>query len=438
MNSLRFNGGVLNGARVIAALALVSCTSTASVDASATYVHTASASMPASAAVVANSIRNVFGNSSDFIGSGYLTATATQNHRSVADVFGSADFVAYSLRGIGAESNFIASADFQAVPASKLGSADVVAQATVSAVATKTQPGHAALQANGSLTLGGSLVTRHVQANILGTATLYPEVGIDRVFEAYVNPTAGSSITIEDAGVVIKQVGALIYGTADAQAIPTHHQQGYAQMVGYSDTIFDPASYIYAFASMGASADVSAAVQYSRMASASVTGQADFAPILPKQIHTAKVNIEAKGEISPSPSHVHKAVAESINGVANAAWVVTYVASPKSNIAGGVEVAALASINHAAQSAVQANAQINSDPIVPVPQLAISALTANVLFEADGVITRLAYADITATGYLEPIGYRNLMGYVSPENQFSRAASVRTFTRNPNSRTFRR
>ena len=126
MNFLRFNGGTLNGARVVAALALVSCTAMASVSPQATHTNQLKAASVGTATIAGDATRKQFANAPALGGDGTLTASVQQAHHIAASVVGKASFIGYSLRYIYGAGDLVGSSEFVAVPASALGYAAFV------------------------------------------------------------------------------------------------------------------------------------------------------------------------------------------------------------------------------------------------------------------------------------------------------------------------
>ena len=395
MNSLRFNGGALNSARVVMALAFVSCTSTATVDAAATTVRPAQASITVAATVSANPYRNAYGVSSAFIGQATLTGLAKQNHRAYGEVLGQASLVGYCLQYVPANADFTGSATASFVPASVLSSSDILTGVLFSAEAYKTQYGFSSMEVSAAMALQDALANRGVVGNVSGSGELYAEVTINGIHEAYTYPIAESSVVIQDSAVVIKQVGAILTGTAEVSVVETQHHRCHSSIETSGNFEITGITTIPAAADIGCSVVISSTAQRICIATGSVLGT---------------VYVDSVTAIQQHSSH------SDLTGTVELVGTTELTSFGYATITGQVVFAAA------------------GEKIIEV--YADTLTTASLIATASA--NQAAMSEITVTGYLEPIGYRNLLSPVPPERSFVRPKTLRTFSRNSSTRTFGR
>ena len=377
------------------ALAFVSCTSTATVDAAATSVRPAQASITVAATVSANPYRTAYGVTSDFIGQAILTAQAKQNHRSFGDIVGQADLVGYCLRLIPSSADFSGSAFASFVPASTLGFSDITTGVTCNAEAYKTQYGYGSMVVSADLDLQDALVNRLVVGDVFGSADFYAEVTINGTHEAYTYPVAESSVLIQDTAVVIKQVGALLTGVATVAVYETQHHRCHSNIQTTGNFEVTAENMLAGMANVSCGVGVNASAQCICKATANVISTANIDPVNTRQQHASH------GELL------------------------------------GTVV-----VSGTAQLLKQANSTVMGQVLITASGEKLTDVFGTVL----GSVDWLAYANtvqaaeamITVTGYLEPIGYRNLLSAIPPERSFVRPKTLRTFSRNSSTRTFGR
>lgn len=231
MNRVLLNGGALNGAASVAlVLASVALVGSASATATASLLKDATSSAPATAQVVANATRTAAPQAS-LGAAGLLTPSASIWHSAAASSSGSAQVQAFVLRQVEAAVEFTGSASIQAIPASVLGQSNSASSASVSAQATRVQPGHATAATSAVVTNPiQSVVNRVVQAQVLlGTASVRVETRINGVQESYANCVGSASVTTQE--VVYRNAFALPQGSGNLSPTGTAVRRAQAQAI---------------------------------------------------------------------------------------------------------------------------------------------------------------------------------------------------------------
>ena len=396
MNFARFNGGMFNGARVVAALALVTCTATASVSAEATYIHKSGSAISAVASIAANPFEYQFGSSSAFLGSANMVGTGKHTQATFCDVVGKATYRAYALRYTTSQAELGGSAEAIFIPASVFAFSDMVGGSSIYGEATKTHPGYGALEVVASVTPSEAVVYRMVLANIEGSVDWRVESGVNHVYDTYSDPTALSEVLIEDAGLVTKQVGALIYGVAYAESRATHIIKCQANMSATGEVGLQPVLIQSAQSTPGGSAELSATAEYHFQAEAMVSGVGTCSNVQALQKHLAH------GSVNTPAAQI--------------------VAAPTVTLYGRSTV--LATV--ACVGNLEYWFSLHGNPIGMVTLTAVPLVTHHWYGEVE----------IQASGGMSPIGYENLMAAMDPSRIFTRSQTVREFKRSESSRTF--
>lgn len=250
---------------MIAALAVVSCTASADISADLTYISEARSNVIGTAAVSPQADRTTFGGVS-VLGESFILAIPQHTQAIFGDVLGQSKLLAYSLRTVGVSCDITCSADFTAIPASTLGAANILASASLSGELTPILSAKGAIVAEAGIVTQDALAIRQVEANLDGSASLYIECGINGVFEAYANVAGTSDILVDETGLVIKTVGSLLYGTAYCSGEATQEHRSHANSTGYGSLVALGQTIRGAQSSVDASGELSADIQYHRMA----------------------------------------------------------------------------------------------------------------------------------------------------------------------------
>lgn len=439
MNSLRFNGGTLNGSRVVAALAFISCAATAEISAAATYVHSSVATVVAGASVTASSSGKQFGSSSDFIGNAYFLVKPTHTHGGSSDVVGSANLVGYSLRYIGASADFLGMATATFVPADSFGTCNFVSTAGFNAEATKVQFGKGNSIGESFVTLTEPVVIRYVMGNVLGSGGLYAETRINGVHEAYANPESLSSVEISDEGLVIKQVGALITGQAFVNSAETYIYSTKSNVVSFSEVTADATLTTGISGHVVGTTSVVAEATYFSISSLVLTGTANVTNSAVSINHAATGQnvINTAGLLAIATSTITTGTA-SIPGSSSISARGTYVYISGSDLICSAQIEVLPNVNYAVHSNVTASVIIEAAPIVPVPFRAYGDMASSAELEATATVYICSSADFVGTGFLNPIGYKNITAPVASFRAFIRPKSLREFTRLSDIKSFKR
>lgn len=438
MNSLRLNGGMLNGARVIAALALVACTATAAISADATYVRPSSATITVSATLYDGITLTHTASAYPFTGDSYFVGNGEHTHATQSNVLGAAEFQAYSLREITAES-FLGGTGFAAfVPASTLAYSNIGGGVSLEDAANIVQFGHTEATASAVTINSDVLISRFVEASLQGAGTLYVESCLNNVHDTYCN-IQGESVILEESGLVFKNADAIMQGAVFLSA-----QQSYTHAVGANISVSSfveatPESILNAQASITGSSSFESEDTYSRMASATVIGTAGIPSVYALQSHQANGLILFGGGYLTATSYVTlNAVATLYLGSCNVAaythntWYVEGIPS------GNVAIDANASVEHATFSDVVAVSTFDSSGNIPTPHLATSNFIVTSTVDAVGSQTHFGEANMLVEGTLKPIGYENLLAIVPAARSFTRPKTVREFVRTGDGNSFSR
>ena len=396
MGFAQFNGGMINGARVVAALAFVNCTASAQVDASVSNTRLASSVVAASASVAAKPFSYLFGDSSALVGQSHFLAQGAHLQSGEWASVAQATLIAYSVRSVLSQSELGGYATATFIPASILAWSDVLAGSSIAGEATKIQPGHVAFDVAANVLLGDPTAYRMVMADLLGSTEWRAESGINGVYEAYWDPAALSEVVIDDIGLVTKQVGALIYGVSYTTAHPTMIQKCKADTVASGELVPQPVLIKRGQTSVLASAEILASSEYQFKGAANPGGSAALVNQLAQQKHMAAVPVlGGEASITSNPP-VLRMVQATVLGSVSCVGDIEYWVSLQGQVSATVEIEGLASVYHH--------------------------------WWGD--------ADLLASGGMSPIGYENLMAPMNPAYVFTRPKSTREFKRSESSRTF--
>lgn len=384
MNLTSLNGGLLNGLgfSVVLATAAISCSS--EVSAFATRQQDALAPTYSYADVSASAIvfKSPF---ADIDGAGELYPSASQQFAATANLSCTAQITAFVLRKVIAESSLGGSADIVAIPASTLGSAASSGEASVSAEATRVQPGNSSGQGVAAVDITTApLITRLVYADISGTAALRVETRINGIQEAYGNPRGTSDVSISDT--LLRISSAEIVCTSDIDAAATVVQFG--------------------------NVDGSSSVEVEALATVNAYGYATLSS-------SSSLSVDGTRVLEPTSE-----VAASCNIVA--APVQTFATQCDLLGAGSVESVATR-ILHGAVEMEAIGAIILADPVVW--EQAFAELPGSGSFQASAVIEMAGSAELGGSADVAATALSNADALDPPERTFYKAEPMTEFIR---------
>lgn len=344
MNLFALNGASINGS---ASLPLVQAeaniVASASVTAGATYIHEALAAGSGIAVISASPTRTTYGAVS-ISGEGNAYAAQTLIHAAEADVSGSAEVQAYVTRLISGEATLGGVASLVAVPASLLGFADIAAGASLSATATRIIHGGASASASAEIAAEGQCF-RMAAADPHGTAEFRAEGVLSGVHDGFCDVGGTAELTPFDAGIVIRQMGADIDGSATCTGSATLKLFGGASLPVSAEVVAAPvvvlAGVVSATATASLSAEatrnvlpssgiiagciISAAARQNHAATSSPSGMAAIIA-LPTVCVPASASIVASGNVIVGP------VTNTQSGEASVSCAAVLVADGRSNV----------------------------------------------------------------------------------------------------------
>lgn len=401
MNLFAINGGLLNGGQassVIAAAATILCS--ASFSATTTRFQDALASVPSQVQITANPtvIRRAQAN---IIGDSNLAPWATHEQKTYADIVGTANVQVFVLREQTADAFFTGAVDIQAIPASLLGSADVINSSTFTASATRIQPGKAIFTpAEASLEhYPDALVTRYVIGQLSPSkAEFRVEPSINGVNFSYADITGYASTFA--IGVVTKNPSALFAGQPNFTSVATQIQPGQSNLFTTSDL---SGELIYLLSSSGAFINVGVSISANavRTANVSSTGSsiASFSAKASMK-HIGHSALVTSGSMSSSAFINHRIIANVVNSASMSSQAVRNL-RPVANVVGVANTTATARRVVMPVANVVPTNEIVANPFVRRP--AFADLQGSTELVAEGTVVYLGFAAYTgnATGLFE-------------------------------------
>lgn len=369
MNLFALNGASINGIAALLPIvqAEANIAASASVTAGATYIHEALASGSGIASVSASATRTTYGAASISC-EGNAYASQTLIHAAESDVAGFAEIQAYVTRVIYGEATLGGVASFVAIPASILGASDITAGAALSATATRITHGAASISANVEFASDGQCF-RMAAADVQGAAEFRPEGVFNGGHDGFCNVEATAEIAPFDAGIVIRQIGADIDGSATCSGSAT------LSLFGGS-------------------------------------------------------SIQTSAEISVSPVVVLAGVV-SATATASISAEATRNVLPASGVIAGCIISAVSAQKHSATSSPAGTAEIIPLPTVCVPAGASIVAAGNVIVIVGiATITKSGYAAVSCAADLLAEGRSNVDA-IDPEERTARRSFVDTAMRRP-------
>jgi len=239
MNLSPVNGALLNGGRLIAVAASAAILASCAVNAVGTRIQDALAPSTSTGSFVAVPTHIHKADAQTFAGVGNLYPDAVQQKAATADFSTNAGIVAFVLRAASGSAFVSGTSNLLAIPASTLANSDVSASASVTADATKVQPGIAQIPGTAQITFDiEPVVTRVVEAQVLATsAKLYAEPGVNDVYGAYADVSGFGYATVEVAGLVTRPAQANLPNSATFAPNGTHVQNGRASPMAVSSLL---------------------------------------------------------------------------------------------------------------------------------------------------------------------------------------------------------
>ena len=182
----------------------VQVTASCSVSSAANYVLSGVASTPCVATITPTAVRTAPGGASSLgtfnavVRAGQVYAGSVA-HSTVASVN------AFVIRIVETAVSLAATASILAIPADVLGESDVSPAVSVTAGATLIRPAFSDGTCTADVALTSDVVvTRNVNASILGTGTFYSTTGINGVYEGFLDIPASATIAVSDAGILFR------------------------------------------------------------------------------------------------------------------------------------------------------------------------------------------------------------------------------------------
>jgi hypothetical protein len=354
----------------------------------------------------------------------------TQYHAASAQIVGTAETTFFVQRFVLAQANILCTADVLAFPEGRFGKADIDANANVTAIGTRVQPGRASGTATAEV-VPNPYVLRMARADVLGTATVRPEAQRNKQVDGFAYLTATADFALPDAGIVRRMARATLDIESTCTPVATRTQGGAAVISAFGDMIAEIDLYKTArVEGFSAAAEfVANAVRYA-LPSVDVQGTADIAP-RPVQRHAAHANVDASAAVAPLATREARTTAAPF-GTADVTATGTRQRMADATADGAANVIAVAQVNIATvgQSLV-GTAVIDARPVVLKMAVADVLATADVNVDAvrqkmasvrDGgtcevvavpLLTASADADVLATGDMSALAHIRAPGVAS-------------------------
>lgn len=182
----------------------VQVTASCSVSSAANYILSGVAPTPCAATITPTAVRTTPGDASPLgtfnavVRAGQVYAGSVA-HSTVASVN------AFVIRIVETAVSLAATASILAIPADVLGESDVSPAASVTAGATLIRPAFSDGTCTADVALTSDVVvTRNVNASILGTGAFYSTTGINGVYEGFLDIPASATIAVSDSGILFR------------------------------------------------------------------------------------------------------------------------------------------------------------------------------------------------------------------------------------------
>lgn len=298
MNLFALNGASINGSASLPTViqAESNIVASASVTAGATYIHEALAAGSGIASISAIPTRTTYGSAS-ISGEGNAYAAQTLIHAAEADVSGSAEVQAYVARVIYGEATLGGVASFVAVPASLLGFADIAAGASLSATATRIIHGGASASASAEIAAEGQCF-RMASVDIQGQAEFRTEGVLNGVHDGFCDVGGTAELTPFDAGIVVRQMGADVDGSATCSASATLELFGSSSITTGAEVSVAAVVVLAGVASVAATASMSPEATRTVLPSTGIIAGCIISAVS-AQTHAAMAPLSGSAEIIP-------------------------------------------------------------------------------------------------------------------------------------------
>lgn len=215
MNLFAFNGHALNGAatQLIQAAANIVCSATVSPVATRNVLPSASVS-PATAAFTAQSTHTQAAVANPTC-TASIAATGKHTQAGAASLAGGASILATVLRVVQASADVMCTAQIIVIPASTLAYANAAGSGSVTATATKCQPGAASAAGSAEIAANPHVIRYVVAEAIAGGAQFRVEAKVNNKLDAYADIVGTAALATPNSGIVLRMANAIIYGEAD-------------------------------------------------------------------------------------------------------------------------------------------------------------------------------------------------------------------------------
>lgn len=222
------NGASINGGRISTILAAAAIACSATISAVGTRQQDALAPSSSSAQFTAVPTLTHSAAAAGLDGSAEVYLVTEHKQAAQAATGGTCSIQAFVLRAVAGSAEIAGSANIVAIPASVLGTGALGASASLTADATKIQPGRAFAPCGAEVAFESDPVaTRYaIAAPIAGSAAVRVEPWLNGVAYSYADIVAGGQLTAQSAGLVFRPAVAAIDGVATTSANATHIKPG--------------------------------------------------------------------------------------------------------------------------------------------------------------------------------------------------------------------
>lgn len=414
MNRNFLNGEPLNGSSLAAAVVLATAAIAGSSSVVAAPTRSTDALSPVfSGAQVVADADVIFGGFAQPSGVANIQAIPTHEQSAFASISGSSNVTAFVFRGIPGQAEVIGSAQMLVIPAAEIGGADIGAGVSLSAEATRIQPGRTLLDTLASVTITTEpTVTRFVSANASGSASVRVESGVNGVYDAYGDLAGRASVSIANTGIVFRITAANLSSSSTAQGMGTRVQFAQSQIPSLAAVVVgDPAIFSGGVAHIGGAASATASALRVPM------GWANIVAASPSVSAFANMRHAASATTSGSANLVARAVRTTFSGAlpsASASVLATALRVVPSDAAIQTSAAAVSAAFVTRAASVTFDGACNISAKAKLAEQGAAHLAASCSAFADALRTAMAQSAIEAQGFsVEADAHRVLSGGVS-------------------------
>lgn len=385
MNLLKINSGVLNGARVVFASAVVAIGASAVVTASPYLI-----------------IKNAL---SSFSGQAESSAIGHHDHRAISNVFGTASINAYVINYTNGHCLIVGTANTTFIPANHIAYSNVLCNAEIYCEGLHQHSVKSLVNTTSTLSVGDLSVVSLVRGDVVGSCNIYAESGVNGVYDAYWSSKAIGLVSIDDRSVVTKVVGALLTGTSNFSVKHLHTQSIKGNIVVSSHLSGNGVVTIDANCFLSGNAETNAEATYEFRGSSEILGTGDCEVTSADHNQAGIADIEASAEISSYTNNVFWEQSDFtgsgfVTGEVTYQYRTTWLATSTANTsaaalqehAGFIDAISTAEFIATGTILVRIQAEVNSISTAESTASALQAhtgysdISASVLINADAVI----------------------------------------------------